>query len=111
MCTEHSIRRTSERTGFRGESAVRFIENGMSRGKTAADFTQDENEYLSRIPYDNCTAMAYNGYCLIISDKGDCVTVYRLPEWFGKKRFYDGKTRIRNVKRYSMHNAEDEIRR
>ena len=100
MCTYHSIKRANERTRYSGRSAVRFIENGISRGKTADDFTQDESRYLSSIAYDNCTAKANNGFCLIISEAGDCVTLYRLPEWFGKKRFYSAKTRIRNVKRY-----------
>ena len=105
MCTYHSIQRANERTRYNGKAAVRFVERGIERGKTADDFKQNEREYLANCAYDNCTAKAYNGFCLIISEDGDCVTLYRLPEWFGKKRHYDGKTRIRNVKRYAACTA------
>ena len=58
--------------------------------------------YLATCPEGECTAKAYNGFCLIIGDNGDCVTIYRLPEWFGKKRYYDGKKTVRNAKRYAL---------
>ena len=101
MCTNHSIQRANERTQFSGKSAVRFIENGITRGKTADDFTNKESTYLANCAKGGCTAKAYNGFCLIISDNGECVTIYKLPEWFGKKRFYDGKKPVRNAKRYA----------
>ena len=101
MCTIHSIQRANERTRYNGKTAVRFVEKGIERGKTAEDFNQDEREYLTNCAYGNCIAKAYNGFCLIISEDGDCVTLYRLPEWFGKKRHYNRKTRIRNAKRYT----------
>ena len=100
MCTEHCIERASERTGYMGKTALRFIENGIARGKSAKDFKQDESEYLLRREQNNCTARVYNGFCFIISEYGECITLYRLPHWFGKKRHYDSKTRIRNAKKY-----------
>ncbi len=102
MYTYHSILRANERTRYSGKTAIRFIENGIERGKTAKDFTQDERQYLETCGHDNCIAKAYNGYCLIISEDGVCVTLYPLPGWFGKKRHYDGKTRVRNAKRYAV---------
>ncbi len=106
MCTSHSIQRANERTKFSGKSAIRFIENGIARGKTADDFSSKESIYLAKCAKGGCTAKAYNGFCLIIGDNGDCVTIYRLPEWFGKKRYYDGKKRVRNIKRYTIaHNT------
>ena len=101
MCTRHSIQRANERTRFNGKTAIRFIENGIARGKTADEFTKDEKRYLVSRAYDNCIAKAYNGYCLIVSESGECVTLYRLPEWFGKKKLYDGKTQIRKAKKYA----------
>ena len=101
MYTYHSLIRAEERTRYNGKSAKRFIQNGIVRGKTADEFKRDEKLYLSTIAYDDCIAKAYNGYCLIISSDGDCVTLYPLPDWFGKKKHYAGKTRIRNVKRYT----------
>lgn len=100
MCTEHSIQRANERTRYSGRSAERFIRNGIARGKAAEDFNQLEGSYLASLARDNCIAKAYNGYCLIISRDGECVTLYRLPNWFGKKRHYDSKTLIRNAKHY-----------
>ena len=102
MCTSHSIQRANERTQFSGKSAIRFIENGIARGKTADDFSSKESIYLVNCAKGGCTAKAYNGFCLIIGDNGDCVTIYRLPEWFGKKRYYDGKKPVRNTKRYAL---------
>lgn len=102
MCTNHSIQRANERTQFSGKSAVRFIENGIARGKTADDFTSKESIYLANCAKGGCTAKAYNGFCLIIGENGDCVTIYQLPDWFGRKRYYDGKKRVRNVKRYTL---------
>ena len=101
MCTNHSIERANERTRYNGKTAIRFIENGIARGKTADQFAQKESKYLTSLARDNCVAKAYNGYCLIVSEYGACVTIYRLPEWFGKKRYYDGKKQVRNVKSYA----------
>ena len=101
MCTIHSIERANERTRFNGKTAIRFIENGIERGKTADEFTQKESKYLASLARDNCVAKVYNGFCLIVSELGVCVTIYKLPEWFGKKRYYDGKKRVRNVKNYT----------
>ena len=102
MCTNHSILRANERTRYNGRAAVRFIENGIERGKTAECYKHDERKYLESIAYDNCIAKAYNGFCLIVTNDGVCVTIYSLPEWFGKKRYYLGKERIRNAKHYTI---------
>ena len=74
MCTSHSIQRANERTQFSGKSAIRFIKNGIARGKTADDFSSKESIYLANCAKGGCTAKAYNGFCLIIGDNGDCVT-------------------------------------
>jgi len=105
MSTYHSIQRANERTRFSGRAAERFIENGIRRGKAAKDFRQKENAFLANCGRDHCVAKAYNGFCLIINDRDECVTLYRLPEWFGRKRFYDRKEGIRNIKRYAKRRA------
>lgn len=102
MLTYHSIERAQERTKYANKTAVRFIENGITRGKGAEEFTQRERAFLQGFETRNCIAKAYNGYCFLISENMECITMYPLPDWFGKKRFYENKVRVRNVKRYSM---------
>ena len=96
----HSIVRANERTRYSGDTAVRFIENGLQRGKAADEFSQDENRYLKRASNRGCTALAYNGFCLIVNGEGKCVTLFPLPAWFGKKRFYERKVLICNARKY-----------
>lgn len=98
MVTLHSIQRAHERTRYKGKAAIRFIENGIERGKTAQEFTQKEREYLESVSHNDCIAKAYNGFCFIITESGICVTLYELPKWFGKRRYYNQKRRIRNVR-------------
>lgn len=101
MCSEHSVIRANERTPYTGKAAIRFIENGIRRGKTAEHFTQKENRYLVSQSREGCIAKAYEGFCFIVNELQVCVTLYRLPEWFGRKRYYDSKAPVRNVKRYA----------
>ena len=99
MCTNHSLERAAERTRYSGKSAEHFIRNGITRGKTAEAFTHREHEWLTGLAREGCIPKVYNGYCLIVSGDGVCVTLYELPGWFGKKRRYDGDKPIRNAKR------------
>ena len=38
----------------------------------------------------------------IFADCGKCKTIIELPVWFGKKKCFDSKTRIRNHKKYAV---------
>ena len=44
--------------------------------------------------------MVYQDAIYIFSADGVCVTLYPVPRWFGTRRNYDGKERIRNVRRF-----------
>lgn len=99
MCTNHSLQRATERTRYSGKSAEHFIRNRIARGKTADAFTNRERKWLTGLAREGCIPKVYNGFCLIVSGEGACVTLYELPGWFGKKRRYDGSKRIRNAKR------------
>lgn len=99
--TQHSIQRMKERRGINRKATEKRIEQAISRGKKADDFSSWERNFLQKEEYDNCTAIAYDGYCYIISERGACVTLYQLPKWFGKKKHFDGKVRIRNFKKYN----------
>lgn len=104
LTTMHSIKRTKERRNIKNKhSATRKIENALNRGKCAEDFSSWERDYLINESKDNCTAIAYDNYCYIVNENGRCVTMYKLPAWFGKKKHFNGKERIRNFKKYSKN--------
>ena len=103
--TLHSIDRAMERCSLKNQrSAEKNISRAIQRGKRAEDCTSWERSYLSKEAHDNCTAVVYNSFCYIINESGLCVTIYPLPAWFGKKKHFDGKERIRDYKKYCKSN-------
>ncbi len=99
--TVHSIERSKERLGLNEKRAEKTIQLAIERGKDYTDFNSSrERKYLEQHTDSEVYAVAYNGYCYIINNTGFCITVYELPEWFGKKKQYDGKTKIKNMKAY-----------
>ena len=102
--TYHSIERARERFSSNEKTATKNIRLALERGKTAAEFTSKEREYLENVAKGDAIALAYNNFCYIVNENGFCVTMYALPEWFGKKRYYDGKKSIRNIKAYTRNN-------
>ncbi|SES90161.1 hypothetical protein SAMN02910413_1177 [Pseudobutyrivibrio sp. C4] len=100
MVTLHSIERTTERTGLNRKASVRMMENAYNRGIDANQFSTVEKEYLERKADDGTIIKYYAGYCFIFSCEGLCITMYKAPTWFGKRHF-DGKNRIRNLKKYN----------
>ena len=101
--TFHSIERAKERIGLNSRNAEKMITQAFLRGKTAEEFTSWERSYLEKEAYGECVAMAYSGFCYIFNSVGACVTMYSLPSWWEKKKHFDGKTRIRNAKKYSKY--------
>ena len=102
--TAHGLERAKERMDCSEKKAIRTIEQAISRGKHAEDFSSKERDFLKRLETNNCIAVAYNKFCYIINELGACVTMYALPTWFGKKRHFVGKERIKNLKAYSRMN-------
>lgn len=102
MTSRHSLERAKERLGFNRKYAASVIENGIQRGQAACSFRPGaEREWLESRSQHGCRALAYNGMCIIVSTDGNCVTVYELPQWFGKKAQFDHRNRrIRNCVRY-----------
>lgn len=99
--TIHSIERTKERMGVNEKNAMRIIDRAIKKGKRAEDFASWERDYLLNQGDDGSIAIAYNDYCYIVGENGFCLTVFKLPTWFSKKKHFDGKERIRNMKTYS----------
>lgn len=112
IATIHSINRIKERCNTKNQrKAIKSIRLALQRGKRAGDFTSWERSYLSKEAYDNCVAIAYNDLCYIVNSEESCVTVYNLPAWFGKKKHFNGKERIRDYKKYCKNNVlyQDQI--
>ena len=103
VATAHSLSRAKERMGVKGKQAEKRIRLAMERRKGAECFSAKEKRFLEGESSEGLTAVAYNSFCYILSDSGVCVTMYSLPGWFGKKMHYDGKQKIRNMKKYSRN--------
>ena len=101
IVTVHGVSRAKERCNLKNvRSTEKNVALAIQRGKRAEDCTSWERAYLSKEAYDGCTAIAYNNFCYIFNADDVCVTIHALPSWFGKKKHFDGKERIRNFKQY-----------
>lgn len=98
--TKHSIERMKDRLGINERKAEKRITDAITRGSKANAFSSWERSFLENEAHDGYTAIAYNGYCYIVSSDNVCITLYPLPAWFGKKKHFDGKEKIRNFKKY-----------
>ena len=98
--TFHSLVRAKERIGVKGKHAEKRIRLAVDRGKSAEYFSAKEKRYLEHESSNGLTALAYNAFCYLVNDDGLCVTMYPLPNWFGKKMYYTEKEKIRDVKKY-----------
>jgi len=97
----HGIMRVKERCNVKSRRAAEnLIRHAIQRGKGADDYSSMERVFLLGESMRGCRAVAYNNFCYILADEDCCVTMFRLPAWFGKKKPFDGKTRIRKMKRY-----------
>ena len=101
--TFHSLDRAKERVGVKGKQAEKMIRLAVERGKGAECFTSQEKRYLEIASSKGENAVAYNNFCYIINEYGMCITMYPLPGWFGKKKRFDGKKKIRDLKKYSRN--------
>jgi hypothetical protein len=106
MTTIHSIERAKERIGLNEKKAAKQIALALERGKEAKEFRSMERSFLEgECKYGN-TAIAYNNFCYIFSAEGVCVTLYPLPVWFGKKKQFNGKEKVRKPKKYTKYCAQ-----
>ena len=99
----HSIERAKERIGYNKRNAERQIDRAIARGKTAEHFSSWERKFLHGECSESATAIAYDNFCYIISETGVCKTLYPLPAWFGKKKHFNGKEKIRKMKSYTRN--------
>ena len=101
--TYHSLVRAKERLGLKAEAAEREIRRAYLNGLDSADFSPREKEYLCSKELFGATVKVYKGSCYLFSEDGTCITIYKVPAWFGRKQFFDGKTKIRNPRDYYRH--------
>lgn len=107
LATYHSIVRAKERIGTKNvQSAEKNIALARSRGKRAQEFSSWERSFLRHTERYDCQAIAYNNFCYIFSEDDVCITLYPLPVWFGKKKHFDGKERIRHMKKYQRYRMD-----
>ena len=106
MTSKHSVERAKERLGLNPSMAEHFIRNALTRGKRIEDYRPGkEREWLEQRNSDGFTVLVYNDYCFIVRDEIElCVTLYSLPQWFGKREWYSNKGRIRNYCKYQKFN-------
>lgn len=113
VATFHSIERAKKRMGINEKKANRVITNAVEKGKRVEDLSSWERNYIGHEAKGDVNAIAFNGYCYIVNEDGFCVTMYKLPKWFDKKKHYNGKERIRKFKAYSKYcdnvEYEDEL--
>lgn len=107
VTTWHGLQRAKKRMGLNERKAESYISNAISRGKGADDFSSWEKNYLLNESNGTTKAVAYNNFCFILGAENVCVTMFPLPNWFGKKKAFDGKEKIRNRKKYSAFHTEE----
>lgn len=108
QATSHCNERAMERYNLRNEKAIeKNINRAYTQGKRAEDYSSWERNYLNSKTHDCMVAVVYNGFCYIFNEFGVCVTMYDLPAWFGKKKRFDGKERIRDIRKYDKLNRRN----
>ena len=110
--TYHSIIRTKERANLNENAARKMILRAKEYGRQPEEFPAAERKYLEHMEQDGKCVVFYSGYSFILGDERICITMFRAPQWFGKKNRYSGKTEIRNAKKYAkMRGNEYECKR
>lgn len=102
----HGLVRTMERADVNGKQALRFIQNAWLRGKCIDQLQwAKQKKYVAHynsLLFDGYTNLrVYRDYLFIFSAGGQLITMHALPKNFAKKRIYDGKTRVRDAKKYN----------
>ena len=99
MITRHSLEMAHERLGLNEKKARRNIELAYTRGKRTDAFRGSDLRYLMARCEEGCVPVVYQDAIYIFNPEGVCVTVYQAPRWFGSRRSYDGKERVRDMRR------------
>ena len=105
--TYHSIMRTKERAKLNEDAAKRMIVRAKEYGIPADEFHSEERRYLERMEEGEKKVIYYSGYVFVLTSDSICITMFPVPQWFGKRNRFSGKTAIRNVKKYTKMRGND----
>lgn len=111
--SKHGFIRIMERADKNEHQALRLIQNAWSRGKSIDQLQlTKQKKYVSHynsLMLDGYTNLrVYCGYLFIFSAAGRLITMHPLPKTFEKKHIYDGKTRVRDARKYNRFNEGEE---
>lgn len=97
LWTEHYIERSKERLGVNAKRALKLAKLAWERGIRSGNCRWSvDRRFLEQKSGVEKEAIAFNGFCYIFhrSNKSvNCITVFRLPKDFGKKksRYYSNR--------------------
>lgn len=88
--SKHSVNRAKERAGMNRKKALKMMELARKRGITSDECKWSlDKKFLGSRSDANTIAVAFNGYCFIMERATmNCITMYRLPKHFGKKKTF-----------------------
>ena len=101
--TLHYTERAKERMGLNAKAALTVMQHAYERGLPYEAFTSRERDYLEAKCSPRIELRVYQDHCFLYTAKV-CLTVYRLPQWFGHRSYARDGRRIRNAKKYHRFN-------
>lgn len=109
----HGWVRTMERADKSDRQALRMIQNAWFRGKSIDQLQlKKQKKYVASrnsLLLDGYTNLkVYCDHLFIFSATGCLITMYPLPKNFSKKRIYDGKTTVRDIRKYNRFKESKE---
>ena len=104
--SKHALERTMERTTLNENQAKRFIGNAFERGCKKDELPMAwQKKYITQTERDLYNGLTdvrvYNNYIFIFSATKVLITMYPLPEFFSKKKYFNGKSPIRNIRKFN----------
>ncbi len=104
--TSHYIARAKERLGLNRKAAIVAMEHAYERGAACTRFSSAERRYIEDRMAQGTDVLVYQGSCFLFMN-GNCLTVYKLPAWFGKRTYTETGMPVRNARKYQKFRTDD----
>ena len=105
--TYHGRQRAKERLDLSDSKTDKRLGRVLRYGKRQDRFSHSQQKKYLLSKENHSRAFVYEDHCYIFDSHTDrCITTYKLPGWFHRGTHYDGKERVRNVRRYNRFNPE-----